>query len=108
MKSLFETLNSALNEGRGTFGEYVDQVTDKFNEFYHANKKKVDDYIEIVKASGEVVKSLDVRIAWDIARACKYRNWDFFPQTAGGYIDATDAQLNTLFLQALKKSDIKL
>lgn len=108
MKSLFEILNSSLNEGRGTFGEYVDQVTDKFNEFYHANKKKVDDYIEIVKASGEVVKSLDVRIAWDIARACKYLEWDFWPQTTGHMIDATDAQINTLLLQALKKSDIKL
>lgn len=108
MKSLFETINSSLNEGRGTFGEYVDQVTDRFNEFYRANKKKVDDYIEIVKASGEVVKSLDVRIAWDIARACRYQDWEFWPRTNGGFIDATDAQINTLLLQALKKSDIKL
>lgn len=108
MKSLVDTLNNSLNEGRGTFGEYVDQVTDKFNEFYSANKKKVDDYIEIVKASGEVVKSLDVRIAWDIARACKYLKWDFWPQTPGHTIAATDAQINTLLLQALKKSDIDL
>ena len=40
----------------------------------------------------------------NIARAAKYRDW--LPKDEQGYVNANDAQLTTLFKQALRNSDI--
>ena len=98
------SVRRVLKEGRGHFGNLVDMVTDKFNEFYAAHTKETDEHIEAVKESGEF-NDLETRLAWDIARAAKYRNW--LPKDEQGYVNGNDAQLTTLFKQALRNSDIE-
>lgn len=98
------SVRRVLKEGRGRFGNLVDMVTDKFNQFYAAHPEETDKHIEAVKESGEF-NDLETRLAWDIARAAKYRNW--LPQDEQGYVIGNDAQLTTLFKQALRNSDIE-
>ena len=98
------SVRRVLREGRGRFGSLVNMVTDKFNEFYAAHTKETDEHIAAVKESGEF-NDLETRLAWDIARAAKYRNW--LPKDEQGYVNGNDAQLTTLFKQALRNSDIE-
>lgn len=98
------SVRRVLKEGRGRFGNLVDMVTDKFNQFYALHTKETDEHIAAVKESGEF-NDLETRLAWDIARAAKYRDW--MPKDEQGYVDANDAQLTTLFKQALRNSDIE-
>lgn len=86
------------NTGRGELREYIDFVTEKFNTFYHKNKKSTDSYIKQVKESGDF-NNLETRIAWDMARACKYYDWN---------LPGNGDKMTTLFVQALRKSDIEL
>lgn len=92
-------------KGRGKLGELVEKVTEKYNELFHKADASIITHIEHVAKSGEA-KDLYKRIAWDVARAAKYQNWDFLPKDRQGFITATDSELSTLFVQAIKKSDI--
>ena len=98
------SVRRVLKEGRGRFGELVDMVTENFNEFYLAHKKETDKHIAAVKESRKF-NDLETRLAWDIARAAKYKDW--LPQDEQGYVNGNDAQLTTLFKQALRNSDIE-
>lgn len=98
-------VQSPIEEGRGEFGSSVDTVVEMFNNAYNKNKEKIDNHIQAVKESKQY-RDLNVRIAWDIARALKYLTWDFLPKDEQGYISVDDSKLTTLFVQALKKSDI--
>ena len=103
-KVVKESVNRILNEGRGRFGGLVDMATEKFNKLYVAHKNEVDAHIAEVKTSGNF-KDLETRLAWDIARATRYREW--MPKDEQGYTVGTDAQLSTLFKQALRNSSIE-
>ena len=98
------SVRRVLKEGRGRLGNLVDLATDKFNEFYAAHKKETDEHIEAVKESGDF-NDLEIRLAWDIARATKYRDW--LPHDDQGYVIGNDAHLTTLLKQALRNSDIE-
>ena len=100
-------MNTQTTKGRGRFGSHVGDVVKKFNGIYSKRKKDIDALILSAKKDIRV-KDLETRVAFDIARGLKYWDWDFWPKTSGGYIDATDDQLKTLFVQALRKSNIKL
>lgn len=99
-----ESVRRVLKEGRGHFGGIVDMTIEKFNEFYMAHKNETDMYINKVKASGDF-NDLETRLAWDIARATRYMEW--MPKDEQGYTAGNDAQITTLFKQALRKSSIE-
>ena len=99
-----ESVKRILNEGRGRFGNLVDMATEKFNELYVAHKNEVDMHINKVKTNGDF-NDLETRLAWDIARATQYMEW--MPKDEQGYIVGNDAQLSTLFKQALRNSSIE-
>lgn len=99
-----EAVQKILKEGRGHFGGIVDMATEKFNEFYMAHKNETDAHINKVKASGDF-KDLETRLAWDIARATRYMDW--MPKDEQGYTAGNDAQITTLFKQALRNSSIE-
>ena len=99
-----ESVNKILNEGRGRFGNMVDEVINKFNEFYNTHKNESDNYINSVKASGDF-NDLETRLAWDFARATRYLDW--MPKDEQGYVIGNDSQLTTLFKQALRNSAIE-
>lgn len=98
-----ESVRKVLKEGRGHFGSLVDMVTEKFNDFYVAHKEETDIHIDDVKKSGKF-NDLETRLAWDIARAARYRDW--MPKDEQGFVQGNDAKLTTLFKQALRKSEI--
>lgn len=98
-----ESVRKVLKEGRGHFGGIVDMVTEKFNDFYAAHKEETDIHIDDVKKSGKF-NDLETRLAWDIARAARYRDW--MPKDEQGFVQGNDAKLTTLFKQALRKSEI--
>lgn len=100
-------MTSKKSTGRGKLGAHVGSVVKIFNDFYHANERATIAHIEAVKKSGDY-KNLESRIAFDMARATKYRDWPFLPKDRQGYIAATDKELETLLLQALRKSDINI
>ena len=99
-----ESVNRILKEGRGRFGDLVDMATEKFNKLYIAHKNEVDAHINEVKTSGKF-KDLETRLAWDIAHATRYMEW--MPKDEQGFPVGTDAQLSTLFKQALRNSSIE-
>ena len=103
-KVVKESVNRILKEGRGRFGDLVDMATEKFNKLYIAHKNEVDAHINEVKASGKF-KDLETRLAWDIAHATRYMEW--MPKDEQGFPVGTDAQLSTLFKQALRNSSIE-
>lgn len=101
-----ESVKKVLNEnnGRGTLSYLIPCTIDRFNEFYHANKEKCDEYILKVKESNDY-KDLETRLSWDFARATRYFDW--MPKGDDGFVLGNSAQLTTLFKQALRKSDIE-
>lgn len=100
-----KTVERKSSKGRGKLGDLVEKVTEKFNDIFHRADASIIVHIEHVAKSGEA-KDLYKRIAWDVARAAKYQSWDFLPKDRQGFITATDSELSTLFVQAIKKSDI--
>lgn len=100
-------MTTKKSTGRGKLGAHVGSVVKIFNDFYHANERATIAHIEAVKKNGDY-KNLELRIAWDLARATKYRDWKFLPKDKQGYITATDTELETLLKQALRKSDIDI
>ena len=99
-----QTVKKVLKEGRGYFGNMVDTVTEKFNEFYSMHKNDVDGYIVKLKASGDF-KDFETRLAWDLAHATHYLEW--MPKDEQGFVAGNDSQMTTLFKQALHNSDIE-
>lgn len=105
-KIVAESVKRVLKENMGRFGTLVDNVVEIFNQIYENNKSATDSHVERVKSEGDF-KDLETRLAWDVARAAHYWNWDFLPKDRQGFIDATDSQLTTLFKQALRQSNIE-
>ena len=97
-----ESVNKMLKEGRGHFGDIVDMVTEKFNDFYAAHREETDIHIDDVKKSGKF-NDLETRLAWDIARAARDMEW--MPKDEQGYGEGNDAKLTTLFKQASQKTE---
>lgn len=98
--------NQAIT-GRGKYGHLVGNVVDVFNSYYRNNRSKVDNYVIELKKSGKY-DSLEVRVAYDIARANNYMRWDFLPKDSHGFLTMNDSELKTLLVQGLKKSEISL
>ena len=81
------------------------EVSEKFKHFYESYKAETLEHVKEVKNSKEY-NNLEVRIAFDIARACgeyrrlttKYSNND----------DVNDNHLKTLFVQCFRELHIKL
>ena len=105
-QTVAKPVKKALKENMGRFGTLVDNVVEIFNQIYENNKSVVDSHIEKVKSEGDF-KDLETRLAWDVARAAHYWNWDFLPKDGQGFIDSNDSQLTTLFKQALRQSNIE-
>lgn len=99
-KVLKETIEGTeeLNESKSFFSEYLPRVIDMFNEFYHKHENAVKEHIIDVKEKNDY-NNFEKRIAYDIARALKYWEWDFIEK-------GNDNHIKTLFVAALRKSDI--
>ena len=103
-KIVKDSVCKIIKEGRGRFGDMVSMVTEKFNQVYAKHQNEIDNYINELKESGDF-KDLETRISWDLARVTKYMDW--MPKDEQGFVIGNDAQLTTLFKQALRNSDIK-
>lgn len=107
MSKIEPIVRIAVNEHyQGELAYCLNDVVDIFNEMYAKKKLTIDKYIQFVKDEHEY-DDLDVRLAWDFARHCKYYEWNFLPKDEQGYLLSTDAKLTTLFVKALKASNIE-
>lgn len=82
------------------------EVSEKFKHFYESYKAETRKHVKEVKNSKEY-NNLEVRIAFDIARACgEYRR--LATKYFSNNDDVSDNHLKTLFVQCFRELHIKL